>query len=756
NILPCPRVDPPVLVGGSITAYQAEIKWIKPVGELEVKNYNYRIVNTETHEWSSILSTDSIHTKIYLQPNSIYQVQVQSVCANEQTGYWSELSKTITTVFDMPVHNDFSDPAWNAHKNFKADNFIHLRGWDEFNNGSILDGDVSTIINHTTNPGYWYVRSWRMPEDFSKTILLDDNLSISSSFTTEKHSGHWFLTPTVRLNKEIGDLTLHFTVSMTGETNRSSVTEADTNNIFAVVLSTDGGTTFRGADTLLRWGKGSNKPLELMDSVLVSLKIPADKIQGRSIRIGFFAQRDAASDPAHPHNLYIDDIRLDYSCPKVKDLKVDATDKTASISWSGSDSVVFRYKSELEKNYIYDTLKTSFYQLKNLQPSTNYEYGIYTICKNGISDWAIGSFRTLELNICDTVKNIFASNPTKSSVQLNWFGNAASYKIAWKVSDSSVWHEEKATTSPFTLKGLKVETDYNYKIQAICSAEDESFVSVYSGLYSFSTLPITCPKITDLTAYDTTYWSVKIKFTSDAPQFLVSIQDKTAATEPNLYLGESTNLEIPILLPERLYNITVQPICAVGDTGQISNAISVKTLSVPPCGAPSNLKTAEIFSDGALLTWSAGENNRYYNVFYKQASALMYDTGIIVPTSYRLSKLKPQTMYTWRVQGVCDEHLSSSVVNALSFSTAGVSLEDISKTTAAFKVYAESSVLNVINLFGLEINRIELINLSGQVIGTYSLSTKDNILLPLNMDKTILLVKVYTSYSAMVYKIYVN
>ena len=72
-----------------------------------------------------------------------------------------------------------------------------------------------------------------------------------------------------------------------------------------------------------------------------------------------------------------------------------------------------------------------------------------------------------------------ASNATTTSFDLSWTDVTAppSWLIEYKLSSSSTWTSETATTNPYTISNLSPSSSYQVRVSAQCSASDVSFAS---------------------------------------------------------------------------------------------------------------------------------------------------------------------------------------------------------------------------------------------------------------------------------------
>ena len=116
--------------------------------------------------------------------------------------------------------------------------------------------------------------------------------------------------------------------------------------------------------------------------------------------------------------------------------------------------------------------------------------------------------------------------PGNHSVVLDWTENneATEWVVAYS-PDGENFSEMTTTTKPFTLTGLRAETEYFVKVRSNCSADDHS---AWSSVLSFTT-DVACPAPTNLTIEPTPF-SATVAWTSDNDNFDVWYRE---LTDPN-------------------------------------------------------------------------------------------------------------------------------------------------------------------------------------------------------------------------------
>lgn len=161
------------------------------------------------------------------------------------------------------------------------------------------------------------------------------------------------------------------------------------------------------------------------------------------------------------------------------------TEFTASISWSAdadAQDFALRWRKSGTTIWNYSYPEASTYNFTGLLSCTNYEYAIQVNCSNGSSIWSsTQNFTTNCAPSCTTAPTgLFADNITSVSVKLHWSAapGATKYKIYYKATTSPTWIIVNSTSTVKTISGLAPNTNYQYKVKAVCTGTSSPFSSV--------------------------------------------------------------------------------------------------------------------------------------------------------------------------------------------------------------------------------------------------------------------------------------
>ena len=166
----------------------------------------------------------------------------------------------------------------------------------------------------------------------------------------------------------------------------------------------------------------------------------------------------------------------------------NTTSNSARLSWPAvagalNYDVDYRLQFDLWINASTATTSTSV-NLAGLKSSAVYEWKVRANCGSTTSTYRQSQFKTL--NECGTPANLYTSNITSSSAQLNWNGvtNANGYQIQYKPATAVTWTTVNtgSNTRSYIINGLASSTSYNWRILAYCLSGNGDY-----GEGSFST-----------------------------------------------------------------------------------------------------------------------------------------------------------------------------------------------------------------------------------------------------------------------------
>ena len=329
---------------------------------------------------------------------------------------------------------------------------------------------------------------------------------------------------------------------------------------------------------------------------------------------------------------------------------------------------------------------------------------------------------------CDTPTGGTAADITDTQADLSWTNGGS--ETAWNIEYGTTGFTQgqgtivNVTTNPYTLTGLSADTSYDFYVQADCGNGN---TSDWAGPFTFTTATAT-PVCGD-TFYDdggaTGSYSANLNLSFTIyPQNagdVVTVTFNSFDMEQGydgMMVYDGTDTNAPLIDSGSTYNHSACPNGAwTGGSGgnytadgrsftstDASGALTfvftsdssvqhdgweaTVTCAAPPtCPAPSDLTAANITSDSADLSWTAGGNETAWNIEYGPTGfAQGQGTTVNVTTNpYTLTGLTGNTSYDIYVQADCGAGDTSTWVGPYTFTTAcGVYTPDYSEDFTDF------------------------------------------------------------------------
>lgn len=686
-----PSVDAKSIIGD-----QALISW-KSQGEENNWDIHYRIATGDAggeQEWSNPLEVNTnpyLLTGLPTQKN--IELQVRAKCSMTSQSVWSE-TLTFATGYGIPFTEEFTATDLPA-------------GW-EFKTGAI--GDPTEFCEGSQCNIQWnWLSSYRQKGMF---------LSPSGGSAND-----WLLMPIIDMEDGSANYTLSFSIMMARP-------GAATDEAYYVVVSTDEGATFSSKNVIDTITKAEFPEAYADKTYTVSLK----GLKGK-IRPALYVK---ATDGQASY-IQLKKVAVEASCPSDIETTVsDITTESAKVTWTSEAEefyVFIRKAGETTKAYEKVTAKEKAFT--DLEARTTYEVGITKMC--AVGDTArvkITKFTTLALAPCEMVTNI-TSTPSQFSAVITWEGDAANYNLRYRLKGTEEWTTKNTTETSYTIEGLEAEKEYEYAIQSVCSAADGD-QSDWTETKSFTTLAITCFPPTNIRAVPT-HKSATLTWEGEAENYDLDFRKGTEEWATRAVTGKTA--ELTELEPETVYTVRLRSKCSATDISVWSSAVEFTTTAIPPCVAPTNLTVTSLTATTAKLNWDADESNLSWDLRYRVNTATTWntETGLTVKT-YDLANLTENTTYLWAVKATCDEGRTSAWATQKKFTT---ETTGISQTALnALNVYVSGNVLNVINAEHCWIENIQVYSLNGQLLYTYKIDSDENVLIPMSLRQTKVIVKV--------------
>jgi hypothetical protein len=241
------------------------------------------------------------------------------------------------------------------------------------------------------------------------------------------------------------------------------------------------------------------------------------------------------------------------------------------------------------------------------------------------------------------------------------------------------------------------------------------------------------------------YSTVVVSWEGEADNYEVSYCIVGEEWISEIVMGAHT-YTVENLLPSTDYQVRVRSICSGDNVSDWSEIVPFTTFQPdPPCNAPVNLKATEITATSAKLSWKEGnDQNDAWELRYREASSSSWegDEEPIQVKTYLLEGLTPNTAYIWTVRAFCSNtHVGFSPwAEENGFTTDQVGIDDVKKGTMT--VYASGKMISVINSENRYIEKVQLFDITGRLLGNYTVKSTENVLIPTTINEMMVIVKI--------------
>lgn len=621
---------------------EAYLSWTEPQGATSwIVEYN------STGIWNQTLATSNPFTLTGLNPGTAYQIRVRSVCNTSDS---SSISNTIN--FQTSCVTGIS----TFFEGFNLGVVPPTTCWQE-GIGALSTLGVSIVSPITANSNNsWFYNSYPMQSDWGGHASL--NL-----YPYNPPVNYWLISPSINAGDGTSPLQIEFDLSYSSENALSSVSSGDNDNTFAVVVSTDNGSTWNSSDIIRKYDNSVNSPITL-DSIGVTphhIIIPLFNSLSQpytgGIKIGLFGSSLTSNVNAY---LHIDNIELVpfVTCQRPTNLLASAvTSSTANIYFTENGSAT-SWQYVISDGTVTDpnngttvTTTNAPTILTGLTPQTEYTIWIRSNCINQTSIWS----QPLRF----TTEAIPASVPYSCNFE--------------NLQETQKWRKLSSTINNWVIgqaagNGLSTIDTNDSTAAYISNNYGASYATNYDNIYAYSYRDID---------FGTNVTSYTLKFDWKCKGY---ISGTTIYSGLRVYLSDPSEFISVSELPRNendtlgsFYNAS--PFASTWQNAQlpIDNVSGVKRLifvyydeyhnSAPPaaidnisirsiCSRPYNLATSNTSTTYSDISWSHPGADSYI-VSYRPTSSISLTDEETITSPYTIQNLTPGTEYIVKIKAIC-------------------------------------------------------------------------------------------------------
>lgn len=395
---------------------------------------------------------------------------------------------------------------------------------------------------------------------------------------------------------------------------------------------------------------------------------------------------------------------------------------TARIEWAalaGANQYRVEYKLSTAANYSTITTSSTFINLYNLVPSSDYIYRVTAVCSGVVGvPTATSLFTTLAAPACNAPTNITVNTVSFNTANISWTASqgASSYRIIVTKSGSTTTLTYGSSLTSVNIYNLEPNTTYSFTVASYCSG----IVGSPSAASTFTTTAApACNAPNDLSFSNVTAYSATATWTAVQGASYYRIT-RTGGGSTLTYTSSTTTYNVTNLIPNTTYSFTISSVCGQ-ITGNASAPVAITTTTAPSCVAPSNVTVSNIDVQKATFSWTANPGATAYRLQYQAAGTTVTYTYYTTNTSVTLTSLQPSTAYTYSVASACGSSTNLSAYSTpQSFTTLQAGACNAPTNVAATNITSFTAKITWDSVPGVNYWRVQVVPTGGTSTSFYT------------------------------------
>lgn len=632
-------------------------------------SYDLRYREQGTTPWTTVSVSGTSYSITGLTPLTTYDVQLQSDCGAETSGY--STSQNFSTLSDQLTYcgSQGNDASYEWISSVKIGTFTKTSGSSQY---SDFTANVITLKKQTST-----------------------SITLTPAFASSTYNEYWMIW--ADLNQD-GD----FTDAGEKLFDSGSLSSSAVNGSISIPASASLGNTRLRVS--MKYNAAQTGPCE---------SFGYGEVEDYTLNV-----EENIPDPClAPGNLAI----------------TSTTETSISLSWTASgsneSSYVLEHKSQGSSTWNSQTISGTSATVSGLNHSSAYDFRVKANCGSESSPYsATASGNTDTPAPCNAPGNLQSSAVGSTSMTITWnaVSNANTYNVDYKTSASSSWTSTSSSTNSINLSGLSANTSYDVRVASVCTFGTSGWSStltesttnapiVYCGSsgnnsgsewiqrvqianinnnsgsnggyadFTAQTLQVTAGNSYSFTLtpgfssglFGTNtapeYWKVWIDYNhdgdfTDAGELAYDAGGtSTAARSGTITIPANTAATTTRMRVSMKYN-GAQSSCENFSYGEVEDyTVNIQPNVPQPCNAPTGVTANNATSSSFTVSWNAVSNANQYLVEYR-VSGGNWSSLSVTGTSTTISGLAANTSYQARVSSDCGSE-SSSPSAAVSIST---------------------------------------------------------------------------------------
>ena len=252
-------------------------------------------------------------------------------------------------------------------------------------------------------------------------------------------------------------------------------------------------------------------------------------------------------------------------------------------------------------------------------------------------------------SICNPPSNLFATNITLNSADLNWgvVDSANRYDLRYKAIGTSTWMVINRPDTFTTINNLQPETMYAWQARSVCVLD----TSNWSNVSLFTTEAVPCVVPVGLDTSKLSYHRIELSWDPLFIQSSYNLRYKQAGASvwTHITLVGNNTITVTGLTPETTYAWQVRSVCSDGNTAWTT--MMFFTTTAVPCPAPVGLGTTLLNCEIIELEWDPVPTANSYHLRYKADQSASWRLISVANTDTTLDDMTNGAI--WHVRSVC-------------------------------------------------------------------------------------------------------
>ncbi len=361
------------------------------------------------------------------------------------------------------------------------------------------------------------------------------------------------------------------------------------------------------------------------------------------------------------------------------------TSTSTTLSWaavSGATGYNLSYRLGSSGTWINQTTSQTSINLNALIPASSYEFQVQSQCSatTQSSYSSLSNFSTAN-PVCVVPAGLTTSAITATSASINWstVTYASSYLLQYRVKGTSIWTSVSVTGTSTSLNNLLPSSTYEIAVKSVCSVTSSSAFSANSEFITNSNCA--APASNNATVNSSTGATINWAASTNALSYKVEYKLSSASTWTSVS-ASGLSQTINTLSPASVYNYRIQTVCSNSSSNYTNTAQFTTQDNSVTCAIPTGLFVNSIASTAVTLNWIPVSGVSNYKVQYRILGTSVWTSKTTAHIYKRISSLKSNTTYEYKVQSTCSSTLSSAYSITATFKTSSTAARTISSGSA--------------------------------------------------------------------------